>query len=152
VASDPRTLAVRGFVRGSLTAGWEYFAPDENVLLSKDFADTHCFRVVRDRKREREIGVSFEPSPDRKIGEVAGVIWLDEESAELREIVFRFVNIGEVERFKPGGNVHFRRLASGAWIVDDWRLRFPVLEVSVGSLDRLIQAGYVENGGAIVQR
>ena len=151
-ASDPRTLATRGFVRGNLTVGWEYFAPDEKVLLSREFADTHCFSIVRDKKRSREVGVGFEPSPERKVGEVAGVIWLDEQSAELREIVFRFVNIGEVSRFKPGGTVHFRRLPSGAWIVDDWKLTFPVLELSVGSLERLIQSGYVENGGTIVQR
>lgn len=151
-ATDPQILAARGFVRGSLAAGWQYSAPDETVLLSKDFADTHCFRIVRDRKRGRQVGVSFEPSPERKIGEIAGVIWLDEQSAELRDIVFHFVNIGDVERFKPGGNVHFRRLASGAWIVDDWSMRFPILQVEVGSLERLVQAGYIENGGAIVQR
>lgn len=151
-ALDPAALAARGFVRGNLTVGFEYFAPDEKVLLSREFADTHCFRIVRDKKRAGQVGVSFEPSPERKVGEVAGVIWLDQESAELREIVFRFVNVGEVEKYKPGGNVHFRRLPSGAWIVGDWKLTFPILKIEVGSLERLVQAGYTENGGAIVER
>lgn len=154
VASDAGSLAEKGYVRGNLTVGWEYFAPDEKVLLSPEFANTHCFSAVRDKKRKGEVGVSFDPSPERNVGEVAGVIWLDEHSSELREIVFRFVNVGEVEKFKPGGTVHFRRLNSGAWIVDDWKLTFPVVEIQVSALafESLVQAGYVENGGAIVRR
>jgi len=154
VAADPRDLIARGFVRGNLTTGWEYFAPDEKVLLSREFADTHCFRVVRDKKRPGEVGVSFEPSPERRVGEVTGAVWLDEKSAELREIVFRYVNVEEAEKFKPGGTVHFRRLASGAWIVDDWKLTFPILQIRVSNLafESLIKAGYTENGGTIVQR
>lgn len=153
-ASDPGILATRGFVRGNLTTGWEYFAPDERALLSPEFADTHCFSVVRDRKRSGQVGVSFEPSPGRKVGEIAGAIWLDEKSAELREIVFRYVNVGEAEQFKPGGIVHFRRLRSGALIVDDWKLTFPILRIIISDLafERLMQDGYTENGGTIVQR
>jgi hypothetical protein len=152
-ASDPRILASKGFVVGDMYSGWRYFAPDEAVLLSSDFADTHCFRVVREKNRTGQVGVNFEPAPGRKVGEIAGVLWLDEQSAELREIVFRFVNIGELNQFKPGGAVHFRRMSSGAWIVDDWHLRLPVIEMKVDGLRSwLVQSGFVENGGAIVEK
>ena len=152
-ASDPRILAVNGYVLGDLYSGWHYFAPDEAVLLSSDFADTHCFRVVREKTRTGQVGVNFEPAPGRSVGEIAGVLWLDEQSAELREIVFRFVNIGEVTRFNPGGAVHFRRMSSGAWIVDGWHLRFPVLEMKVDGLRSwLVELGFVEDGGGIVEK
>ena len=150
-AADARTLRTEGYVRGNLTSGWVYFAPDESVLLSTDFADTHCFSVVRDNKRRRQIGLSFAPVPGRKASEIDGVLWLDEQSAELREILFRFVNIGDVAKFKPGGRVHFRRMASGAWVVDDWSLRFPILEMTLGRSESLIQVGYVEDGGTIIE-
>lgn len=151
VASDARTLATQGYVRGDVLSGWVYFAPDEAVLLSVEFADTHCFRVVRDKKRPHQVGVSFVPAPGRTISDIDGVVWLDEQTAELSEIVFRFVNIGEVANFKPGGRVHFRRMTSGAWLVDDWSLRFPHLEIMLNRHEGLTQVGYVENGGSIVE-
>ena len=150
VARDARRLMAEGYVHGDMQAGWVYFAPDEAVLLSTEFAATHCFRVVRDKNREGQVGLSFSPVPKRNVSDIDGVLWLDERSAELREILFHFVNIGDVTRFKPGGKVHFRRMASGAWLVDDWSLRFPKLELTNEKFSRLIQVGYVEDGGTLV--
>jgi hypothetical protein len=151
IASDSRTLTTYGWVRGDLVSGWEYFAPDEAVLLSTAFAESHCFRVIRDKKRPQQVGVSFEPAPGRRMSDITGAVWLDEKSAELREIVFRFVNIGEIQQFKPGGRVHFRRMPSGAWLVDDWSLRFPLLELTQNLVQRLVEVGYVENGGTLIE-
>jgi hypothetical protein len=132
-------------------SGWVYFAPDEAVLLSAEFAATHCFRVIRDRNRRGQVGLSFSPAPNRKISDIDGVVWLDEGSAELREILFRFVNIGEVTQFKPGGRVHFRRMPSGAWLVDEWSLRFPQLEMTADAFSRLREVGYIEDGGTLIE-
>ena len=151
VARDARRLTIEGYVHGDLRSGWVYFAPDEAVLLSTEFAATHCFRVVRDKNRNGQVGLSFSPAPKRKVSDIDGVLWLDEKSAELREILFHFVNIGEVAKFKPGGRVHFRRMASGAWLVDNWHLRFPQLELINDRFERLIQTGYVEDGGVLVE-
>ncbi len=150
-AEAPRALAANGYVNGDMKSGWVYFAPDETVLLSTEFANTHCFRVVRDKKRPRQVGLSFAPVPGREISDIDGVLWLDEQSAELREILFHFVNIGDLTKFKPGGRVHFRRMASGAWLVDDWSLRFPILELTLNRSETLVQIGYVENGGVLVE-
>jgi hypothetical protein len=150
-AKDPGILAANGYVHGDMQSGWTYFAPDETVLLSSEFANTHCFRVVRDKKRRNQVGLSFAPTPGRKISDIDGVLWLDEQSAELREIRFHFVNIGDVTKFEPGGRVHFRRMASGAWLVDDWWLRFPILELTLNRSETVVQIGYVENGGVLVE-
>ena len=138
-----------GYVLGNISDGWYYYAPDETVLLSEAFASTHCFRVVRDKKRRGQIGMSFEPVAGRKLSEIQGVLWLDENSSELREILFRFVNVDIVSEFDAGGRTHFRRMPSGAWLVDDWSLRFPKLEMRLND-NRVIAIGYFENGGGIV--
>jgi hypothetical protein len=151
-AISPDTLALNGYVLGDEVNGWQYFAPDEAVLLSERFAATHCFRLVREAKRPGEIGVSFEPVPRRKVADIVGVIWVDERTAELREVVFRFVNAGVLTRFNPGGFTRFLRAPSGAWIVDEWRMRFPRLAVRRFQLlpPQYSVVGYTEQGGGIL--
>ena len=147
-ALDPASLLTLGYVRGNETTGWEYFAPDETVLLSDDFAATHCFKVLRDtRSRAGQIGVAFEPVSGRKQSDIRGVLWVDEKSAELRDVRFVYVNAGILTRFKPGGFAKFRRAPSGSWIVSEWQLSMPKLEVN--SRDQLDMVGSVENGGFI---
>jgi hypothetical protein len=147
-AVNPTFLATQGYVIGDEVKGWEYFGPDEAVLLSSTFAEAHCFRLVRDKKRTGQLGLSFEPSPGRRTADIAGTLWLDEKSSELIELDFRFVNAGVLSQFKPIGFVHFRRVASGAWLVDRWFLRFPQLERRVAN-DPLVQTGFSEQGGFI---
>ena len=151
-AFAPATLAANGFVLGDAYHGWQYFAPDEVVLRSDEFAATHCFRLVRERDRRGEIGVAFEPVPERKISEIAGVLWVDERSAELREIIFRFVNAGVFSQFDAGGFTRFTRVPSGAWLVSNWQLRVPLLTMrhSPYSGDQFSIVGYAENGGGIL--
>ncbi|HEX2722395.1 MAG TPA: carboxypeptidase-like regulatory domain-containing protein [Gemmatimonadaceae bacterium] len=147
---DPRVLAIAGYVQGNVTDGWEYYAPDEAVLLSDAFASTHCFRVVRDKKRPGLIGVSFEPVAGRRQSDIAGVLWVQEKTSELREMTFKFVNVDVISRFDAGGRTHFRRMPSGAWLVDEWSLRFPKLEVKESG-ETFVEIGFVENGGGIIQ-
>jgi hypothetical protein len=145
-------LAVDGYVIGDEGEGWRYYAPDETVMLSDQFAATHCFRLVRDGAHSGQIGVAFEPAPGRHVADIKGTLWVDEGTSELREIVFRFVNAGVLSQFEAGGFTHFARLASGAWIVDDWILRAPLLarEAGDGYATRLVRTGYTEDGGRIV--
>jgi hypothetical protein len=151
-AVDPVWLSRTGYVHGNVDIGFEYYAPDEAVLLSREFANTHCFRIVRNNKRKGQVGLNFEPSPGRRLPEISGTLWLNEKSSELIEIEFRFVNVGAVEEFKPGGKVHFMRMSSGAWLVDNWYMRFPLLELQMGAYrDALKEIGYSEDGGAITQ-
>ncbi len=147
---DPASLLTRGYVRGNEVSGWEYFGPDETVLLSDDFAATHCFRVVRDNtKRPGQIGVAFEPAPGRKQSDIKGVLWVDAKSSELRDVGFVYVNAGILTQFAPGGFAKFRRTSSGRWIVSEWQLAMPKLELKIGVVDHFDKIGWVENGGTI---
>jgi hypothetical protein len=153
-AIAPESLATTGYVQGDERKGWVSFGPDEMVLRSDEFAATHCFKAVRDSARPRDIGVAFEPIPDRLVPEIAGVIWVDRSTAELREIVFNFVNAGVLSRFEAGGFTRFRHVPSGAWIVDEWKLHMPRIEAQAGSGYltgvRYRAIGYVEHGGGII--
>ncbi|HEX3534893.1 MAG TPA: carboxypeptidase-like regulatory domain-containing protein [Gemmatimonadaceae bacterium] len=151
-AIHPDTLANAGYVVGDENKGWMFYAPDETVLLSEPFAATHCFRVVRESARPGQIGVAFEPVPRRKTADIVGVLWVDEESAELREVVFRFVNAGLIGRYEATGFTRFRRVPSGAWIVDEWLLKLPRLAArsSVYNGKEYSLVGYDERGGGIV--
>ncbi len=151
-AVDPVALARLGYVRGDNEAGWEYFGPDEAVLLSNDFAATHCFRVVRKKKRPGQIGVAFEPAPKRRVADIKGVLWVDEKTSELRDVGFVYVNAGMLTVFEPGGYTKFQRVPSGAWIVSDWQLKMPRLVLRPGAMSQeIVLGGYFVNGGLIVR-
>lgn len=147
-AVNPDTLASEGYVVGDATTGWSYFGPDETVLLSSSFARTHCFRLVREGAAPGMIGVAFEPVRGRTMPDIAGVVWLDERTSELRRIVFRYVNAGLISRYGGGGETNFRRLPSGAWLISAWHLRAPNLAMQGGTIRSV---GFQENGGGVLQ-
>jgi len=149
-AIDPAILASKGYVQGDIATGWEYFGPDETVLLSSEFASTHCFRLLREKERTGRIGLAFKPVPGRKIADIAGVLWVDEATSELREMIFQFVNAGVIDQFEAGGFTRFRRMPSGAWLVDEWQLRMPRLEIRRDRQSALVAVAYMEDGGGIV--
>jgi Carboxypeptidase regulatory-like domain len=151
-AISPQRLATSGYVIGDEATGWNYYAPDETVLLSEQFAAGHCFRLTRDDEHRGLIGLAFEPAPGRKLADITGAVWVDETTSELREIVFRFVNAGAISRYDAGGFTHFARLHSGAWIVDDWVLRAPLLEKRQESYvsPHLVKTGTTEDGGRVL--
>jgi hypothetical protein len=151
-AIDPTALALEGYVRGDDRRGWEFFGPDETVLLSNEFANTHCFRLVRERSRPGQIGVAFEPEPGRRTADIAGVLWLDETTAELREMRYRFVAGGVLRGVEAGGFTRFRRMPSGAWLVEEWQLRMPRVAIAPGQREHIVAIGFIETGGGIVDR
>lgn len=146
-AISPAQLAKVGYVEGDETSGWSYYGPDETVLLSPEFAATHCFKLERHETDPKLIGISFQPVPSRRVPDIAGVAWVNRESSELQTVVFRYVNAGLISRFGGGGETRFQRLASGAWLVSAWHLRAPIME-RMGSVAR--SRGFHENGGGIL--
>jgi len=159
-AVDPATLARDGYVIGDEEQGWTFYGPDETVLLSDAFAATHCFHLVRNPERPAQIGVAFEPVPGRKISDISGVLWVDQRTSELREINFRFVNAGALSRYDAGGFTRFRRVPSGAWIVNEWKLSAPKLQIRetatlsatgiAGVKRSIVVVGRLDNGGGIL--
>jgi hypothetical protein len=131
-----------------------YYAPDANVLLSDPFLDTHCFRVLDTQDVEGVVGLAFEPSRDRsETSDIAGTLWLDRETAQLRWLDFSYRHLGpDYASANAGGYVEFSRLPAGRWIVPEWWIRMPMLRVEVGVNDRRRAAvtGYRQAGGQVV--
>ncbi len=132
-------LAELGYVlsnKGELV----YYIPDVEVLLDDSFLNTHCFHVIRDRRTHPGlVGLAFEPMPGAEIVEVRGVLWIDETNSELRTMNVSFTEIpGRVEDERIGGTLDFTQLPSGAWIVQRWEIRSPVLRWR-GSADPAIR-------------
>lgn len=106
----------------------QYYAPDVDALLSDAFLDGHCFRLVDAEEREGEIGLAIEPVDRDDRVEIEGVLWVELETAELRELEFGYVGLPwRAMEEEAGGRIAFRRLANGAWIVDAWVLKAPLL-------------------------
>ena len=150
----PQWLAEHGFVEAT-DSGTYYFAPDERVLLSDAFLDGHCFRFTRTEPESELVGLAFEPIGGRNV-DIAGVLWLDEETRELRFLEYRYVNLRVgVPTERIGGHVEFQRLPTGAWIARRWWIRMPEIAVErTTRLGREIElrtlSGIHERGGEVV--
>jgi len=104
-----------------------YYAPDADVLLSATFARDHCFGVADGRgERAGLTGLSFEPASGREVPDVRGTLWLDARTFELRLVEFKYSRLPVATGNRNiGGEVHFAKLPSGAWIVERWFIRMP---------------------------
>jgi len=150
-----RDLVLGGFVQW--TSGVvNYYGPDAEVMVSNEFLQRHCFHLV-DADDPELVGLQFEPVDDSRLIDIAGTMWLDAESSELRSLDFRYQNLDlAVDTRQLGGSVDFVRLPSGAWIVQHWAIRVPIIETeeprtSGGRVlaPRRILAGIDEGGGQV---
>jgi hypothetical protein len=105
-----------------------FYGPDEEVLLSTAFRTGHCFELITGRDAIRGfIGLGFRPKGPSLKGGIEGTLWLDAGTFELRFIEFRYTNLITIPRSSHlGGQVHYDRHASGAWLVRRWFIRMPV--------------------------
>lgn len=127
-AIPPDSLARYGFVQ-NYGPDLVYFGPDAEVLLSDIFLEQHCFRsVVGSGDAEGLIGLAFEPVRNRELRDIVGTLWLDEKTFELRHIEYRYTNLPRAYNLRSsGGRTDFRRLSTGAWIVERWYIRMPIV-------------------------
>jgi hypothetical protein len=132
---SPAVLAEQGYVQTDRGERIVY-GPDARVLLSDDFAGSHCLRVVVSAEGEEQpdgetwIGLAFEPSPERAdVVRIGGTIWLDQESGELRRINFHFMwyhprrEVWTHWGAGSGGEIQYRSLDDGRWVIESWSLR-----------------------------
>jgi hypothetical protein len=126
VTGDPASLLRSGYIQGSGN-DIRFLGPDAHVLLSDDFLETHCFRIVRAEKdMPGAVGLGFEPVKGRRVPEIKGTLWVDRGSAELRVLDFEYVNVPSAVRAPGlGGRSEFARLPTGDWIIKDWYIRVP---------------------------
>jgi len=108
-----------------------YYAPDADVLLSDEFASRHCFHVVsRVVGGDTLVGLGFEPTRGSRGTDITGALWMNARTSELRDVSFVYRGLVQTkDRPEFGGVVHFLRLESGGWIVDDWVVRMPLIVV-----------------------
>jgi len=143
-SAPAETLATYGFVRDGV-----YFGPDLGVLFSPSFLSLHCLRAEGSGpgRDSTLVGVAFEPVRDRQVSDIAGVLWVDRATSELRDLEFRYTGL-RLRAPRAGGRIDFRRLPSGAWVIQSWRLRAPMALLH-GTADTVGVAGYRERGAAV---
>ena len=149
-------LMADGFVQplAGKDNSFEYFGPDASVLLSDEFLDSHCLRLAYGEDPSRQIGLSFEPVRTGGVPDIKGTLWLDPETAQLRFLEYEYTWAPLVEaQGLSRGRVDFENLPNGAWIVRDWWIRTPILEVDwAGRLGQRSQVmGYIEEGEEITR-
>jgi hypothetical protein len=155
VTEDPVSLVRSGYIQGSGN-DMRFLGPDASVLLSDDFLDTHCFRVVKPEKdMPGAVGLRFEPVKGRRVPEIKGTLWVDRASAELRSLDYEYVNVPSAVRAPGlGGRSEFARLSTGDWIIRDWYIRLPDRvdwQLRVGGRQEVRSdaiVGFIDDGGS----
>ena len=169
VSESAARLSAYGYVRQS-AGDVIYYAPDAAVLLSDEFLADHCFRLREgEGKRAGLIGLAFEPVQGRDKPDITGTLWIDQKSAELRDLDFAYRQLPDLPRTSKsedfGGHIEFHRMPTGAWIVERWVIRMPLLAeghmlardpvVIPGAPparpDRIQLAGIREAGGEVLE-
>ncbi len=151
--STQDSVSVLGYVQQSDDRGLIFSGPDAEVLLSNDFASQHCFGVVQGAgERAGYVGLSFTPTLDRRLPDIAGVLWLDRETAELRFLEYRYTNVPvALQSEKIGGRVEFEALPHGLWIVRRWWIRMPIFGTRQQGYSDFLRETYLktieEDGG-----
>ena len=134
VASAPASTFARTGYMVESDSGRIFDAPDADVLLDESFATTHCFRLQRpDGSHSGQVGLAFAPVSSRArdtLVDVAGVIWIDEDTPQLRSLEFVYTALEPAAtQAKTGGEETFRTMANGIAFVERWKLRIPVLAI-----------------------
>ena len=122
------SLAKVGFWRAQDRDTLVFYGPDDEALLSAAFSGGHCFALVTGKDAPRGlIGLGFQPRrPDVK-GGIDGTIWIDVGTFELRYVQFQYTNLITLPANPNlGGQVHYERHPSGAWLVRRWFIRMPL--------------------------
>ncbi len=123
-------LAERGYVRET-PQGTFFYAPDARALLSDAFLRDHCFRIQgAPADAPGRVGLAFEPVGARRLPEIAGTLWVDRATNELKLLEYRYANVDfGVSSSRLGGRVEFDRAPGGGWIVKRWWIRMPAVAV-----------------------
>lgn len=154
-SAPPDSLAKYGFVHEPRRVpsdlqpetGPIYFGPDARVLFANWFLDAHCFSVLPADSGAQDIVVEFTPDRRGAKRDIRGRLTLDRRSLELRSLQFWYTGLGRwVTSDSAGGRMSFRKLSTGAWIIDRWLLRAPI--PLVGRRDTML-FGFAESGGQV---
>lgn len=125
----PDALAADGYLTRT-QRNETFHAPDEDVLLSESFASTHCLSLLPDSGSATNLRLGFAPIPGRRQPEIRGILTIDRETSELRQLDFSYVNLPASDAVgTPGGRIIFSHLPEGSWLISEWAIWIPVGEV-----------------------
>ena len=146
-------LAREGYIRVADDGSMTYFGPDQAVLLSDVFQNSHCFRVEEgdeDGETAGLVGLAFEPM-EQDVPDVEGTLWLDGESAQLRFLEYRYSRYPHrlEDTRNLGGRVDFQRRGDGRWFVREWAIRMPQMSMDASG-GRIRLDGILEAGGEVI--
>jgi hypothetical protein len=134
-----------------------YYAPDAQVFFSDPFLDNHCFKLKRDDDYEGLVGLEFEPVKGSKVTEVEGILWLDEQTAELRWMDLGYTNMRSHTRERHAeARVEFHQLPNGVWFVREWHILMPYVEIQIPEVAGLTRReeilwAFKEDGGRVLK-
>jgi hypothetical protein len=153
---SPAERQERGWVSEEGTEEATFDAPDPEVFFSDPFLERHCFKLKRDKKFPGLVGLEFEPT-SRKVPDVNGILWLDEESAELRWLDMGYENLRSHTRERYAeARVEFDQLPNGQWFVKRWYIKMPMVEIRTPRVSGAVYReevlhGYFEEGSEVVR-
>jgi hypothetical protein len=132
-ASPPAAeLSAKGWVQAT-AEGRTFYGPDPAVLVSDEFLDDHCLRMVDGARGDSLVGVAFQPVGGRRLPDIRGTLWLSRATSELRRVDYTYTGLPDnVSHPRLGGTVEYARLADGPWIVTRWSIRMPQVELQQG--------------------
>ena len=142
----PEMLSGAGYIHHA--EGTDAYAiPDEDALLSPQFAAEHCFDAVAGENAQAGlVGLAFRPAPSRRVPDIQGVLWADSATTALRYLEFWYVDpalsSAVTGEGRAGGEVHFATLPDSGWAMVAWRLRIPR---SVGSVRHEFGRSWFDN-------
>lgn len=147
VSHPAAELVEEGFIRRNADLTYTFLAPDSEALLSDAFLNTHCMRLAGGR--DGMVALEFEPLRGRRVPDIRGTLWVDERTAELRRLEFTYVNVpAPRDAGSAGGEIVFSGLPNGTWIVREWGIRMPMVEVARDA-SRMLVTGYQMQGGVV---
>jgi protocatechuate 3,4-dioxygenase beta subunit len=130
--SPPAEVLLRdGWVQMDADGNLVYYGPNLQVLLSEEFQAAHCLELRWDGASPGRVGVAFEPVGRERAPGIRGTLWMDRETVELQRLEFHFTrHLHDRQIPHPllelfGGEMEFRALPDGRWVVDQWVLRVP---------------------------
>jgi hypothetical protein len=126
--------------------GFEFLAPDADILLDERFARGYCFHLAPPAPgRVGQIGLGFAAArPARDRVDIEGTLWVDTIGRTLRDIEFRYVGLDPfLERFRPGGRIAFEELSNGTMLITQWALR--LVGTRIDTVREHRRGGRVEN-------
>ena len=150
-AEEIATFGFWGAIEGDTLL---FLGPDAEVLLADTFHRDYCFLYVEGRgERRGMLGIEFRARRGLLTRGIAGTMWLDMLSFELRFVEFRYAGLVTIPgNLALGGEVHFAKHEAGGWVVQRWHIRMPQFaRISPDHVSRLPPTVYriIEQGGSL---